>query len=81
MPAEPPTYHLAARLRRRELERKVLLEVSRVLREANGSLEEARAFAGVTAPGDRARLRGLPAVGRGVGGAMRGTVPHVDGLR
>jgi hypothetical protein len=34
-------------------------------------------------PGDAWRLRGLPAIGgRGsVGGATRGTVPHVDGVR
>lgn len=34
--------------------------------------------AGATAGGDRAALRGLPAVGSGVGGAIRGSVPHRD---
>jgi hypothetical protein len=34
-----------------------------------------------TPVGDWRRLRGLPAIGRGVTGAIRGTVPHVDGVR
>lgn len=34
-------------------------------------------------PGDPAQLRGLPVVGvyGGLGGAIRGSRPHVDGLR
>ena len=34
-----------------------------------------QASAGATAAGDSARLRGLPAIGRGVGGAMADTRP------
>jgi hypothetical protein len=33
--------------------------------------------AGVTASGDWARLRGLPAIGRGVSGAIPGTRPEI----
>ena len=41
--------------------------------------QEARGFD--FAPGDRARLRGLPAVGRGCGGAIRGTQPEAEVIR
>lgn len=34
-----------------------------------------RPAAGATPAGDEERLRGIPAIGRGVGGAMRGTRP------
>jgi hypothetical protein len=39
-----------------------------------------RQAAGSTPAGAEARLRGIPAIGRGVTGAIRGTVPHLDGL-
>lgn len=38
-----------------------------------------RPIAGATAGGDERKLRGIPAVGRGVAGAIRGTRPG-DGL-
>lgn len=51
-------------------------EQARVLAEAiidtGRSVEEQRA---ATPAGDVSRLRGIPAVGRGVGGAIRGTRP------
>lgn len=31
---------------------------------------------GATAGGDQRKLRGIPAIGRGVTGAIAGTVPH-----
>lgn len=31
---------------------------------------------GATAGGDERKLRGIPAIGRGVAGAIAGTVPH-----
>ena len=36
---------------------------------------EASSTAGATAAGDKARLRGIPAVGRGTSGAVRGSDP------
>lgn len=38
--------------------------------------EAAPAQAGATAPGDTRKLRGIPAIGRGVTGACKDTVPH-----
>jgi hypothetical protein len=38
--------------------------------------EDVHTAAGATAAGDPARLRGLPAIGRSVTGAIRGTSPH-----
>lgn len=35
---------------------------------------------GATSGGDERKLRGVPAIGRGVRGAVEGTVPHLDGL-
>jgi hypothetical protein len=34
-----------------------------------------------TPAGAEARLRGVPAIGRGVRGAITGSVPHLDGIR
>jgi hypothetical protein len=36
-----------------------------------------KSSAGVTSGGDERRLRGLPAIGRGVSGAIRDTSPHL----
>jgi hypothetical protein len=33
-----------------------------------------------TAPGDSRKLRGIPAIGRGVAGAINGTTPHLTEL-
>lgn len=38
--------------------------------------EPAPPSTGVTAGGDERRLRGIPAIGRGVAGAVPGTAPH-----
>lgn len=35
----------------------------------------------LTKPGDPRKLRGIPAIGRNVAGAVSGSVPHLDGLR
>jgi hypothetical protein len=39
---------------------------------------EGEVAANATAGGDRRRLRGVPAIARGVSGGMRGTLPHVE---
>lgn len=46
-------------------------KVARVVREVGD--EEPASVAGAASPGDR--LRGIPATGRGCGGAIRGTNP------
>jgi hypothetical protein len=70
--------HLASRFRRHELEVAQAQLLARVLRDADVPAERpGRA----TAAGDSAKLRGAPFVGRGISGAIRGTVPHVDGIR
>jgi hypothetical protein len=48
-------------------------KVDRIVREAEGA--DPGGVAGVTAGGDERRLRGIPAVGRGCGGEIRGTRP------
>lgn len=66
-------------LRREALERAqaaVLLELSR----EGPDRVEMRASKQLSRVGDEAQLRGLPAIGRGVRGAIRGTRPG-DGLR
>jgi hypothetical protein len=39
------------------------------------TVDQTIAFRGATAGGDTQRLRGIPAIGRGVGGAINGTRP------
>lgn len=41
----------------------------------------AKPVEGATAAGDPSRLRGLPAIGRGVGGAINGTDPERELLK
>ena len=48
-------------------------KVGRIVREVGGA--DPGGVAGVTAGGDERRLRGIPAVGRGCGGEIRGTPP------
>lgn len=45
----------------------------RIALEANPEPPQAR---GATAGGDERKLRGIPAIGRGVQGAIPGTTPH-----
>lgn len=62
------------RFRRRQEEADSRRKIARILLETGEAAPE-RAAAGATAPGDVLRLRGIPAIGRGVGGAMAGTDP------
>jgi hypothetical protein len=47
-----------------------------VARETATADTPIRTAGGATAGGDPRRLRGLPAIGRGVSGAIPGTSPH-----
>jgi hypothetical protein len=64
---------------RRQLAAEDSAKVERIVREAEGAAVDS--VAGVTAGGDSARLRGVPAIGRGVSGAIRGTNPVAELLR
>ena len=50
-----------------------------VVREAGADLRVERPIA--RDPSDHLTLRGIPAVGVSVSGAIRGTIPHKDGIR
>lgn len=70
---------LSLALKREALERAqaaVLLELSR----EGPDRVELRASKQLSQLGNEAQLRGLPAIGRGCRGAMRGSVPHIDGI-
>ena len=51
-------------------------KIGRLLRESE-AVDLPKTVARATLPGDPRRLRGLPAVGRSVSGAINGTTPHV----
>ena len=63
---------------RRQLEAQDERKIDRILVEV-GETQQPASAAGATAAGDWQRLRGLPAIGRGCSGAIRGTRPG-DGL-
>jgi hypothetical protein len=65
-----------ARAYRRQLEATDRRNVDRAIRDA-GPIQHSP---GSTAPGDSRKLRGIPAIGRGVSGAIRDTRPG-DSLR
>ena len=64
---------LLPRFLRRQQEREDLRKIGRILEET-GEVPE-NVGAGATAAGDAARLRGIPAIGRGCSGAIRDTDP------
>ena len=62
---------------RRQLQAEDAANVERIVAEVGE--QDVSGVAGVTSGGDERRLRGIPAIGRGVPGAIRGTRPG-DGL-
>ena len=50
-------------------------KIARIVLESGGTAESAKPVAYATLAGDERRLRGLPAVARGVSGASPGTDP------
>lgn len=68
-------YRILPRFYARQEEAERQRRIARILLET-GETVPARVTAGATLAGDRSRLRGLPAVGKGIGqGAIRGTTP------
>lgn len=58
-----------------EEERKALLQMQRIAMET-ATTPVTDEVHRVTAAGDERKLRGIPAIGRGVTGAIAGSVPH-----
>lgn len=48
----------------------------RIAQETSGDTTPIRTAKGATAGGDERKLRGIPAIGRGVSGVIPGTSPH-----
>jgi hypothetical protein len=51
-------------------------KITRNLIESGEMAPDTLTSAGATAAGDERRLRGIPAIGRGVAGAIPGSSPH-----
>jgi hypothetical protein len=64
--------HILPRFRRAQLEREEQMKVDRAVNESVGNPST---VIRATLPGDIRRLRGIPAIGRGVDGAIPGTRP------
>ena len=67
--------NISLQQKHRRLKAEQARQLARIAREQRGD-DGSQRPTGVTAAGDERRLRGLPAVGRGVSGAIRGTSPH-----
>jgi hypothetical protein len=68
---------LLARLQRAELERQAKAAVRRALQAPDPAERRAAASAG----GEPDAMRGVPILGRGIGGAIKGTRPGEGGSR
>jgi hypothetical protein len=67
----------AAALERARSEQEALrAKIDRISRESDSEHIDERAPGRGTAGGDTRKLRGIPAIGRGVSGAIPGTSPH-----
>jgi len=74
MPPLLPRFHARAEAAARERQiAQIVLEV--------GAGEEARTVARATLAGDDRRLRGIPMIGRGVGGCLPGANPVAELMR
>ena len=69
-------HHLLERFRRRH---ELLVAQAKAL-AAEASNGNGRANGHVRDPVDAVRLCGIPAVGSGAAGAVRGSIPHLSGL-
>jgi hypothetical protein len=78
LPAIPYDSRLIRALRRRQEHIEMLATAERVARETNTDIGTVIDYASKL-PGDPIALRGIPAIGRGVGGAIHRTRPG-DGL-
>lgn len=56
-------------------------QLARIAREVGADLPPAPGATPATAAGDPRRIRGLPAVGYGVAGAIAGTQPEREAIR
>lgn len=70
-------FNIMPRAYRRQLQAADQARVEAITREAS---DDGKRYAN-TPGGDARKLRGLPAVSRSVTGAIRGSIPHLDGIR
>ena len=70
--------HLMAKFQRDTLAEEFARKVAHALNEASAT--DCRIYV-IPTGADHARLRGIPAIGRGVGGAIRGTDPEREACR
>ena len=70
-------FNVMPRAYRRQLQAQDHAAVDRAVRETEA---DTRTYAN-TPGGDARKLRGLPAISRSVTGAIRGSIPHLDGIR
>jgi hypothetical protein len=69
---------LAAKLRQAELDAEAGRKILEAVQQADTDDVQPDPFAKI---GDQARMRGVPCLGRGVGGTMRGTSPLGELIR
>jgi hypothetical protein len=67
--------HMSQALRRFEIHRERIEDERKLARILLETGEAAPQQKGATAGGDERKLRGIPAIGRGVSGAIHGSVP------
>lgn len=58
-----------------------LVKILRIIEAVSDEHEPPPTIATATLPADYRRLRGLPAIGRGVSGAVSGSQPEAEALR
>jgi hypothetical protein len=68
-------FNVMPRAYRRQLQAHDQAQVDRVVAETEHVINYPSTSAGATAPGDARKLRGIPAIGRSVRGAIPGSVP------
>lgn len=76
--AIPHEHHLVLAVQRVRVNLAISRQVADLATEAGEPLPTATR---ATAGGDREKLRGIPCTGRVGGGAIRGSLPHVHGLK
>ena len=70
-------FNVMPRAYRRQLQAQDSAKIGKLIGEAEA---DTRTYAN-TPGGDARKLRGLPAISRSVTGAIRGSIPHLDGIR
>lgn len=74
-----PLASLSLAIKHAQLDRHNAEQMARIARDTAdpSSLQSVR---GATAAGDERKLRGIPVLSFGVGGAINGSIPHIHGV-